>query len=142
MTHIVRLQSHDPLPTGRGDYLTVVRRFKDDAPEETVTEITIHTRGAGARKVVAEDQGGHALGFDQALERARLLAERDAIAEVFAVDRTAGPHEREVAAHHGERDSGDTDPGYDEAAHAGAEEGGPARTTPEDARSPEEGLRH
>ena len=141
MTHIVRLQAHDPLPTGQGDYVTVVHRFKDDAPGGTVTEITIHSRGAGARKAVAEDQGGHALGFDRALERALLLAEQDGIAEVFAVDRTAGPHERTVAAHHGERDGGDTDPGYDEAAHAGTEEGGPAHTPPEDARNPEEGLR-
>ncbi|HXH25333.1 MAG TPA: hypothetical protein VNI78_08800 [Vicinamibacterales bacterium] len=134
MTRVVRLEPHDPLPTGRGDYITVVRRFKDDAPDGLVTEITVYTRGAGAQNVVAEEHGGHALGFEQALERARVLAERNRIPELFVVDRTTGEVERTVLEHHGERDLADVGPDYDEAAHAGAEEGGIAGTRPEDAR--------
>ena len=121
MTQVVRLQPHDPLPTGRGDYITVVHRFKDGDPGEIVTEIMVNTRGAGAQTAVAEEHGLHALSFGQALERARRLAEHNGIAQVFVVDRTAGDSERIVAAHHGERDPEELGPDYDDAAHAGPE---------------------
>ena len=120
MTRVVTLQPHDPLPTGRGDYITVVHRFKDDAPSEIVTEITVNTRGAGAETTVAEEHGGHALRFEAALQRARVLAEHNRIPEIFVVDRTAGDVERTVLAHHGERDLDEVGPDYDEAADGGA----------------------
>lgn len=121
MTHVVKLQPHDPLPSGLGDYVTVVHRFKDDAPDEIVTEITVNTRGGGAQSAVAEEHGAHALSFDKALHRARVLAEHNGIAEVFVVDRTAGDVERTVAAHHGERGLDLVGPAYDRAADGGAE---------------------
>ena len=119
MTRVVNLKPHDPLPTGTGDYITIVHRFKDDFPDEIVTEITVNTRGAGAQTAVAEEQGAHALRFDQALQRARVLADHNGIPEIFVVDRTAGEPEQAVLAHHGERDPEEIGPGYDEAAHAG-----------------------
>jgi hypothetical protein len=121
MTRIVRLQPHDALPTGRGDYITVIHRFKDDAPDETVTEITVTTRGSGAQSAVAEDHGAHALGLDKALERARVLAEHNGVPEIFVVDRTGGPVEQAVQAHHGDRGMEEVGPDYDEAADAGRE---------------------
>ena len=120
MARVVNLQPHDPLPTGRGDYITVVHRFKDDDPDEIVTEITVNTRGAATQSAVADEQGTHALRFEQALERAKVLADHNGIAEIFVVDRTAGDPERAVLAHHGERDAEEVGPGYDEAARSGA----------------------
>ena len=122
MTRVVNLNPHDPLPTGRGDYITVVHRFKDDAPDEIVTEITVNTRGAGAQTTVAEEHGGHALRFESAVARARLLAERNGVPEIFVVDRTAGEVERTVLDHHGERAIDEVGPGYDDAAHAGPDD--------------------
>ena len=127
MTRLVRLQPHDPLPTGRGDYITVVHRFKSDAPSEIVTEITVNTRGAGAQTTVAEEQGGHALTFESALERARTLAEHNRIPEIFVVDRTAGEVERTVLAHHGERDLDEVGPDYDQVADGAAPPASDAR---------------
>ena len=101
MPEIRRLAPHDPVPeTGR--YLIVMRRFAEDAPRTTITEL-IASDGQNAPVLsVPTDADGTPLDFEAAVRAAHAQAERDGLPAVFAVDRTAGPREREVLAHGGD----------------------------------------
>lgn len=101
MAAIRRLAPHDPVPES-GRYLIVMRRFAEDAPRLTVTEL-IASDGEHAPVLTVPAGGdGAPLGFEAALRAAVARADREGLAEVIAVDRTAGPREREVLAHEGD----------------------------------------
>jgi hypothetical protein len=101
MPAIRRLAPHDPVPeTGR--YLIVMRRFAEDAPRTTVTELIASDGHNAPVLTVPTDAGGTPLDFEAAVRAAAAQAERDGLPDVFAVDRTAGPREQEVLTHGGD----------------------------------------
>lgn len=101
MADIRRLAPHDPVPES-GRYLIVMRRFAEDAPRMTVIELIASDGEHPPVLTVPAGSDGAPLGFEAALRAAQAQADRDGFAEVIAVDRTAGPREREVLTHGGD----------------------------------------
>lgn len=101
MAELRILAPHDPVPES-GRYLIVMRRLAEEAPGLTITEV-IASDGQNAPVLrVPTGADGAPLDFDATLEAARREAERQGLPVVYAVDRTAGPREREVLAHGGD----------------------------------------
>ena len=101
MTKAQRLEPHDPLPeTGR--YMLVLRRFGEDDPQVAITEIIMANGKDPPELTVAVRPDGTPMPFEEAIGVAERRAETEGCPEVFAVDRTAGPREREVLQHHGD----------------------------------------
>ncbi len=101
MATLRRLAPHDPVPeTGR--YLIVMRRFAEDGPRATVTEMIASDGHSPPMLTVPTRADGTPLDFDAAVAAARKEADRQGLAVVHAVDRTAGPREREVLEHGGD----------------------------------------
>jgi hypothetical protein len=101
MAELRRLNPHDPVPeTGR--YLIVMRRFGEDAPRAVVTELIASDGRNPPVMTVPTGADGQALDFREAVRTALALADREGLAVVYAVDRTAGPREQEVLAHGGD----------------------------------------
>lgn len=101
MADIRRLAPHDPVPES-GRYLIVMRRFAEDAPRMTITELIASDGEHAPVLIVPTGSDGLPLDFEAALRAAQVQADRDGVREVIAVDRTAGPREREVLAHGGD----------------------------------------
>jgi hypothetical protein len=100
MVEVLRLQPHDPVPEN-GRYLVVMRRFAEEAPRVTVIEL-IESDGVNPPVLTVPVGGdGTPLGFEDAVRLAAARAEHDGLDRIYAVDRTAGPREREVLAHGG-----------------------------------------
>lgn len=114
MTELRMLQPHDPVPEG-GRYMLVLRRFGEDSPRTAITEI-ITADGRDPPEIsVALLPNAQPMDFRQAVQQARAEAERSGFGVIYAVDRTAGPQERAVLEHEGNRTTGmehlsDTDP--------------------------------
>lgn len=102
MVQIRRLDPHDPLPEGRGHRVIVLRRFDEDDPRRTVTEITL--TGAPGRSEVARPThaDGSPMSLDEVISAAKRVAETEGIREVFVLDRTAGQLEHDVIEHAGD----------------------------------------
>jgi hypothetical protein len=104
MPNIRRLQPHDPLPeVGRN--IIVMRRLGEDAPNMAVTEI-IFSDGPRQSATAAVHPDGTAMAFEDAVRHAVDEADRRGYKTVYALDRTAGPREREVLAHKGDHTFG------------------------------------
>ncbi len=101
MAELRMLAPHDPVPES-GHHLIVMRRFAEDAPRLTVTEMIASDGRSSPERTVPTGRDGTPLDFPEAVQAARARAERDGFPTVFAVDRTAGPREREVLAHGGD----------------------------------------
>jgi len=102
MIEIRRLDPHDPLPEGRGRRVIVLRRFDEDDPRRTVTEITL-TGAPGHAEVARPTRAeGSPMLLDDAVAAARNVAETEGIREVFVLDRTAGQLEHDVIEHAGD----------------------------------------
>lgn len=97
----VRLQPHDPLPDS-GRYMLVLRRFGEDDPLAAITEIIRADGKDPPELTVAVHPDGTPMPFEKAIGVALKQAESQGYPEVYAVDRTAGPREREVLKHHGD----------------------------------------
>lgn len=101
MAEIRRLNPHDPLPEGKRQ-LSVMQRFDEDDPRRTVVEIILaHGRGPDEVTRPARDDGGP-MSFEQALVAAQAVARDEGITVIHAIDRTAGPRERDIAQHGGD----------------------------------------
>ena len=114
MAEVRRLAPHDPVPEG-GRYMLVLRRFGEDAPDVALTEIIMADGADPPVLRPALDTKGAPVAFETAVKRAAAEADRQGYGLVYAVDRTAGPQERAVLEHHGDRTTGmekfsDTDP--------------------------------
>jgi len=99
MTEIIRLEPHDPLP-GAKPYALVIRRFGEDDPNATITEIDFF--GAHPTMTLAAGPGGAPARWDDVVHYAREQAERRGYKALYAVDRTAGAREQEIISHHGD----------------------------------------
>jgi hypothetical protein len=104
MAEIRRLNPHDPLPGGH--YVAVMRRFDEDDPKRVMVE-TIVGHASGAEETSRPQRAdGFFMEYEEAVEAAKHLAERAGLAAVYAVDRTAGPRERDILAHGGDHSTG------------------------------------
>jgi hypothetical protein len=99
MTEIIRLQPHDPLPEAR-PYALVIRRFGEDDPNATITEIDFF--GAHPTMSLAAGENGRPARWDDVVHYAQKQANARGYATLYAVDRTAGAREQEILAHHGD----------------------------------------
>lgn len=105
MTELRVLQPHDPVPEG-GRYMLVLRRFGEDSPGTAITEI-ITADGRDPPEVsVALLPNAEPMDFRRAVQQAKVDADRRGFGVVYAVDRTAGPRERMVKQHGGDRATG------------------------------------
>jgi hypothetical protein len=95
MVEIRRLNAHDPVPAGR--HVVVLRRFDAEDPHKTVTDIMV-THRTGLPETARPD-----LDMPAILEAAKRVAQEEGIAVVQVIDRTAGPRERDVMQHGGDR---------------------------------------
>lgn len=105
MAELRRLQPHDPVPEG-GRYMLVLRRFGEDAPDVTLTEIIVADGDDPPELIPALTPQGAPMDFGQAVRHAQAEADRRGYGLLYAVDRTAGPQESTVQAHHGDRTTG------------------------------------
>lgn len=115
MTEITRLEPHDPLPEGPGRRVLVMRRFDEDDPRKTITELHLTGGGVPAEAARPMMPDGTPMRLDDAIEAARRVAESEAVDRVYVVDRTAGAREQEIMSHGGDHSINmdklqDTDP--------------------------------
>ena len=96
MTEIRRLDPHDALPDDLGRHVLVLHRFDEDEPRRTVVEITLVTAPGQVEATRPMQPDGRPMTFDQAIEAAKRVAESEGLRVVHAVDRTAGPREKEI----------------------------------------------
>ncbi len=101
MTELRVLAPHDPVPES-GHYMIVMRRFAEDAPRAVITEVITSDGRSAPVLTVPTDADGAPLDFAAAVRVARREAERQGLAVLYAVDRTAGSREREVLEHGGD----------------------------------------
>ncbi len=95
MAQLRELSPHDPLPDG-GRYVTVLQRFDEDNPKRVIVEIAF-SDGHGLRETThPAHPGGRAMTFREAIDAALAVADSEGVAEVQAVDRTAGPLEHKI----------------------------------------------
>lgn len=101
MTELRVLAPHDPVPES-GHYMIVMRRFAEDAPRTTLTEIITSDGRNPPVLSVPVGADGAPLDFAAAVRAARKEAEAQGLVVFYAVDRTAGSREREVLEHGGD----------------------------------------
>lgn len=102
MAEIRRLDPHAPLPEGLGHHVVVLQRFDSDEPRRTITEITLTTAPGRVEATRPVRPDGTPMPFEEAVEAGRRVAESEGLGVVYAVDRTAGPREREILEHGGD----------------------------------------
>jgi hypothetical protein len=100
-TTLHRLEPHDPVPDS-GRYLMVMRRFAEDEPSLVLTELIVADGHAPPELRIPADPNGKPMDFEGAVAAAQALAAEDGFDNVYVVDRTAGPRERDVLSHHGD----------------------------------------
>ncbi len=103
MAELVTMEPHDALPEGRG--VTVLQRFDEDSPDRIVVEIALVGEDGRRETTHPMRPDGRPMDFAEAIEAARRVADSEGLAQVLALDRTAGPLEREVLAHGGAHDA-------------------------------------
>lgn len=95
MTSTTRLSPHDPIPD-HARMVLVLRRFAEDEPRTVITEIIVADGRGTPEGTPAVTPEGRAMSFEEAIAAAERQAEAGGYDRVYAVDRTAGPREREV----------------------------------------------
>lgn len=103
MAEIHRLRPHDPLPDGR--FIAVMRRFDEDDPRRVMVEMIMSRPHHGESTSRPQRADGYFMEYEEAIEAASHLADAEGLA-VYAVDRTAGPRERDILAHGGDHSAG------------------------------------
>jgi len=100
MTRIIDLAPHDPLPDGPA--LVLLRRFEEDDPRQIMIELVAlddHHTESNARLL---NPDGLPPSWEEATRRAEATAADAGFPDFYRIDRTAGPREREIAAHGGD----------------------------------------
>lgn len=118
MVEVRYLDPHDPLPEG-GRRVVVMHRLDEDDPSHTHTEILLTGAPGRGEAVRPMRPDGAPMPLDEAIEAAKRVADSEGLHDVYVVDRTAGPREREVLAAGGDHSVNmdglsDTDPEDDE----------------------------
>lgn len=102
MTEIRYLDPHDALPDDLGRHVLVLKRFDEDEPRRTVVELTLVTAPGRIEATRPMRPDGNPMSFEEAVEAGKLVAQSEGMTVVHAVDRTAGPREREILASGGD----------------------------------------
>jgi hypothetical protein len=100
MTEIIRLAPHDPIPSGPARHVVVLHRLDEDAPQRTITQITLTGHPDETTRPMRDD--GQPMTLDEAIEAGRRVAESEGLGRLFVVDRTAGERERDILDHGGD----------------------------------------
>ena len=100
MTDIVRLEPHDPIPTGPGRHVVVLHRFDEDEPKRTVVTITLTGHPDQTTHPMRPD--GKPMTIDEAIQAAVKVAESEKLSRVLVADRTAGEREQDILQHGGD----------------------------------------
>ena len=95
MPKIHRLDPHDPLPEG-GRRVVVMHRLDEDDPRHTHTEILLTGAPGRGEAVQPRRPDGTPMTLEEAVAAAEQVAESEGLHEIYVLDRTAGPREREV----------------------------------------------
>ena len=106
MVEIRRLDPHDPMPQSDDLHVVVLQRFDEDEPRATVIDIIVSRGAAGVEASHPTRPDGTAPDFEEALRAARIVAEREGVDVIYAIDRTAGPREQEILRHGGDHSVG------------------------------------
>jgi hypothetical protein len=101
MTETKILEPHDPLPGGHS--VVLMLRFAEDAPDRLMIEMIVTNPDRSEETSIPTDEFGHALEWEASLEVARARAEAEGLRRIWTIDRTAGPRERMVVEHGGDR---------------------------------------
>ena len=105
MAELRRLSPHDPLPDGR--FVAVMRRFDEDDPRRVMVEMIVSHRSGAERTSRPQREDGSFMEYEEAIEAAQREADAHGVPLVCAVDRTAGPRERDILAHDGDHSARD-----------------------------------
>ena len=100
MIQTVMLGPHDPMPSGPGRHVVVLRRFKEDDPDGTAVQIIL--TGSLEETTHPRRPDGTPMGFEEAIEAARKVAESEGIRRIFVVDRMQGKRESDILSHEGD----------------------------------------
>lgn len=101
MPEVHHLDPHDPLPEG-GRRVVVMHRLDEDDPRHTHTEILLTGAPGRGEAVRPMRPDGTPMPLDEAIEAAKQVAGSEGLHDVYVLDRTAGPREREVLAADGD----------------------------------------
>jgi len=104
MTEIRTLQPHDPLPDGPA--VILMRRFEEDNPKQVMMELIVIQKNQSEHNSRLLTETGEPLPWADAVKEAETQARDAGLHHVYHVDRTAGPREREIASHDGDRTVG------------------------------------
>jgi hypothetical protein len=104
MTEISTLDPHDPLPDGPA--IILMRRFEEDDPKQDMMEVIVIGADQSERTSRLLTSDGTPMPWEQAEQRIIADANEAGIAKLYRIDRTAGPREREVEEHDGDRTVG------------------------------------
>jgi hypothetical protein len=100
MTETVRLAPHDPIPSGPARHVVVLHRFDEDAPQQTITTITLTGHPDETTRPMNPD--GRPMNLEEAIDAAKRVAESESLSRVFVLDRTAGEREQDILQHGGD----------------------------------------
>lgn len=100
MTDIIRLEPHDPIPTGPGRHVIVLHRFDEDEPKRTVVSITLTGHPDQVTHPMRPD--GTPMGIDDAIQAAVKVAESESLSRILVADRTEGEREQDILQHGGD----------------------------------------
>ena len=101
MTETRTLAPHDPLPGGHS--VVLMRRFAEDAPDRLMIEMIVTNPDRSEETSIPIDASGDPLDWDAALAIAHERAQGEGLKRIWTIDRTAGPRERDIIAHDGDR---------------------------------------
>lgn len=100
MTETTMLAPHDPMPSGPGRHVVVLRRFREDEPSQT--EVQIILTGAPEQSTHPRRPDGTPMGLDEAVVAARKVAASEGLGRIFVLDRASGPREQDILRHGGD----------------------------------------
>jgi hypothetical protein len=100
MTQTIHLGPHDPIPSGPGRQVVVLRRFEEDYPDGTSVQIIL--TGTPEQATHPRRPDGSPMHLDEAIAAAGRVAAEEGIGQVFVLDRISGRREQDILRHDGD----------------------------------------
>ena len=100
MINTTMLAPHDPMPSGPGHHVVVLRRFREDDPAHT--EVQIVLTGTPEQLTHPRRPDGTPMELDEAVAAAHKVAETEGLSRIFVLDRTGGPREKDILQYGGD----------------------------------------
>ena len=100
MTETIHLAPHDPMPSGPGRQVVVLRRFEGDDPDRTTVQIIL--TGSPEQVTHPRRPDGAPMHLDEAIKAAGRVAAEEGIGQVFVLDRISGGREQDILRHDGD----------------------------------------